>query len=66
MIIDKSVGDKNDQYFACDLAWKKRPNNRQPLDSRVSRLDIKQQFPLLLIEFYEENMTYEGAVENEK
>ena len=42
MIIDKSVGDKNDQYFACDLSWKRRPNNRQPLDSRVSRLDIKQ------------------------
>lgn len=62
MTIDKRIGDKNDNYFSCDITWRVRPNKNQPLDSRVSRQDLKDGYPLLLIQFYEENMTYEGKV----
>ncbi|KAL4482485.1 hypothetical protein ABPG72_001461 [Tetrahymena utriculariae] len=64
MVIDKRVGTKDDGYFACDIVWKIRPNKQQPIDSRVSRKDIKEFYPLILIEFYEYNMTYNGDVVN--
>ncbi|KAL4463253.1 hypothetical protein ABPG74_007254 [Tetrahymena malaccensis] len=64
MVIDKRVGTKEDGYFACDIVWKIRPNKQQPIDSRVSRKDIKEFYPLILIEFYEYNMTYNGDVVN--
>ncbi|EAR88949.3 heterochromatin protein (macronuclear) [Tetrahymena thermophila SB210] len=64
MVIDKRVGTKDDGYFACDIIWKIRPNKQQPVDSRVSRKDIKEFYPLILIEFYEYNMTYNGEVVN--
>lgn len=42
----------------CEIQWKKRKDNTQPLNSFYLNSEIKKQAPLLLVNFYEEHLVF--------
>ena len=42
----------------CEIQWKKRKDNTQPLNSFYLNSEIKKHEPMLLINFYEEHLVF--------
>lgn len=52
----KGIYPENEKIMAY-VKWKKQKNGQKPLDSLVSTTELRENVPLLLVNFYEKNLS---------